>query len=354
MTKTPSPSPTGQAAPDAAAFLAVLAVLAERVAAGHWIASLRAARSDAAAPPSLDWGRIFAIALALALHLAVLVHLMVPPSAWKPAPRAETGGAMPAPAFPAQGLQIQFVEAQTRRDVGDASTERAAMPPTSAMNAPSTPRAEPASAKRQATVAAPSSEAAAIADLTPRAPDDPVTRAAGPDASEPVIRLFRSDGSILLPQAVLDDLQAVESEDRMFSYMTPGLAGAASAFRRPPAVDYTPTRFDADWKPVRSIGADALVAVSEALTYENRSGSFRCLLVPPVCSWGKVVAPVLLDDPTTLNPEEAAECQRVWAAIVDATNQREWLRLRQRFHAECRKPLAVDREPPAPREPASE
>lgn len=169
------------------------------------------------------------------------------------------------------------------------------------------------------------------------------------DASAPAARLFRRDGSVALPAAVIADLRAVESDDRAFDYITPGLADAASAFSRRPMLPYEPTSFDAVWKPVRTLGEDVIIPIAEMLTYENKRKSFRCSLVPPVCLWGRVDAALELDDPHTLNPIEAAQCQGLWDSIVAATDQGEWLKLRRRFDTKCRKPLERDRAPPTPR-----
>ncbi|MCG6117978.1 MAG: hypothetical protein MEQ07_07265 [Aquimonas sp.] len=283
----------------------------------------------------------------------MLVHLMVPPSAWMPASTSAARAAAAVTDMVTGGLELLFVEQTTMGGAGDVALQAVVEPPaTAAMprrTAPPRLATEP-----PPTSVAPPGKARAVAAPSGVEPREAEAVPATADAAEPAVRLFRSDGSIALPESVLGGIQAVESEDRMFSYMTPGLAGAESAFRRPPSLDYTPTRFDADWKPVRSIGEDALVTLSEATTYENRSKSFRCSAVPPVCSWGRIDEAVELNDPTTLNPAEAAECQALWQSIVEATEQGDWLKLRRRFDSECRKPLEIDRAPPAPRAMSAE
>jgi hypothetical protein len=300
------------------------------------------------------------MAFGLALHLGVLLHLFVPPTAAPPARTSDALASAGTAGKSGSDLQLVYVDPVVRAEASEASPEAAVMP-SSPMSPPQPalsistqrqerPRVRPLPAERRpeaqtpqisavANSTAPESAEARDVEAQPASSDSPVSSA----------RFFRADGSIALPASVLEDLQAVESEDRMFSHMTPGLAGAESAFRRPSALPYTPTRFDADWKPVRSVGEDALVTLSEALTYENRSGTLRCSLVPPVCSWGRIRTAVELNDPNTLNPIEDAQCEALWISIVAATDQGEWLRLRRRFDAECRKPLEIDRAVPAPR-----
>lgn len=349
-------SPSTSAADTAPKAVDFYEALVDRVERDPWIGSLRAARCAASASPSIDWGRIGAIALALAAHLAALLQLLVPPAARSPEPmRSAAGGAPAADSSPAQSLQVLFVTPARRIDVGDAVPERAAAALASTSpTASASPSASATVARPASVVVARMSKAQAVAGAATVEPQDADALPVDSQSVARPIRLYRSDGSILLPESVLEDLRAVDGDERMFSFMVPGLASAESAFKRPPAIDYTPTRFDADWKPVRSIGEDALVAVSEALTYENRSGTFRCSLVPPVCTWGRIGTAVELNDPLTLNQAEAEQCQALWVSIVEATDQQAWLRLRRRFDAECRKPLEIDRAVPAPRVEATE
>jgi hypothetical protein len=327
----------------------------ERVPAEPWIWSLRRARAEVAEPSRLDWSRIGAMALVFALHLGVLLQLMVPPTASLPARTSDARGSANALGTSGDALEVSFVEPAAAAVASEVPLEAAAVPLASTSRPQRSlppPRASATPADAMARARATEGPAAA----TPATIDarDVEAQPNFADAAVSSARFFRADGSIALPASVLEDLLAVESEDRVFSHMTPGLAGAESAFRRPPALTYTPTRFDADWKPVRSVGEDALVTLSEALTYENRSGTFRCSLVPPVCTWGRIGTAVELNDPLTLNQAEAEQCQAMWVSIVGATDQGEWLRLRRRFDAECRKPLEIDRAVPAPRVEATE
>ena len=55
---------------------------------------------------------------------------------------------------------------------------------------------------------------------------------------------------------------------------------------------------------------------------------------------------VQLDDPATLNPEEAAQCAAWWEQIVAAETQDSWRHTRALYETHCRKPLAKDSAPP--------
>jgi hypothetical protein len=322
---------------------------ADRVAAPPWIGPLRTALAAPVEPPSLQWSRIVGMALAIALHLAALLHLMIPPTAQTPAPTAARGSAVATDTL-RDGLEIEYVEQAATLDT-DAVAPEAAVAPSSSGPMPQSmiPAARATATAPTPSALPPPSDAPAVATPAIVEPRDAEAPTADTEVSAPRARLFRSDGSIALPESVIENLRAVDSDDRVFSFMTPGLAGAESAFSRPPAMTYAPTRFDADWKPVRSLGEDALVTVSEALTYENKSKTVRCSLVPPVCTWGRIGTAVELNDPLTLNAIEDAHCGAMWESIVTATDQGEWLRLRRRFDAECRKPLELDLDPPAPR-----
>jgi len=313
------------------------------VAETPWAWSQRHALAAAVEPQALSWSRILALALALGLHLAVLLHLTAPPAAWLPPPVVTTIDA------PTNGLHIVFVEPAAPGGLREAGADAIVTPRSTATPdaVPPTPVA-PASSPALSTIVpidAPRTVVPA-ATVEPRAAD---TLPSIADAPAPAARLFLPDGSVALPAAAIADLHAVESEKRAFDYMTPGLAGAASAFTRRQALTYAPTRFDSAWTGSRSLGDEIFIPIAEALTFENEKKSFRCSVLPPRCSWGLVVEAVELDDPTTLNPNENAQCRALWDAIVAATDQGDWLKRRARFDIECRKPLEDNGTPQVPR-----
>lgn len=321
----------------------------DQFAVEPWTGWHRYVLAATAEPPSLAWNRILAVALTLALHLAVLLRLTLPPSLPPPTPTPtpDTRRSSTAPGEPADRLQLEFVEAAAPADPGDLALATSVVPPappstpvplSPAPAAPALPRRRPALADSNPPVVAPPATAA---------PGGAAIRPGIVAAPAPAARLFRPDGSIALPAAVIADLGAVESADRVFDYAAPGRADAAAAFQRLPTLPYTPTRFDADWQPVRTLADDILLPIANLLTYQNERKTFRCSLLPPVCTWGRVDAAVKLDDPHTLNPAEDAQCRGLWEAIVAATDQAEWLARRKRFDSECRKPLERDGAPPA-------
>ncbi len=302
---------------------------------------------------ALSWWRIVALALVIALHAGILLRLALPPQAWR-APSPVMSPSVWSGTGDDDALSVVFIApaTATREVEGPAATRAVAAAPTPKPTpepAPPIPRTASAAAQLEPATHA-VDRAPATADAPPTTPveqhvtaTEPTTT---PDAAAPAPRLFRADGSIALPAQTLEDLREVDADDRVFDYVVPGLTTADTAFQRKPLQPYEPTRFDADWAPVRSIGGALLNAVVEKLTFENRRGTVRCV-VPLGCVWGDVGTPVELDDPDTLNPDEAAQCRATWDAIVAATEQNAWRALRARYDAECRKPLERARMPPA-------
>jgi hypothetical protein len=166
----------------------------------------------------------------------------------------------------------------------------------------------------------------------------------------PTLRLFRDDGAIEIPAAVLDDLEAVLSDERQFDYRRAGLDDARRLFGRAPAIEVVSTRFAAGWIEQTDLGTSALESAFKAVTVEVKLGrSMSCvasLFGVVACSWGRIGYVAQLDDPTTLDIDEAAQCDALWSRIVDATEQLEWRSLRDEYESTCRKPLAAGTLPP--------
>ena len=313
--------------------------------AAPWACSYRNAIALTAGPERLVWGRIVALALALTLHIGLLLYLTLPPPAWSPATTRGVHGPVAVEIRSGERLQVVFVAPSADSEVGVVAGEQILVPRSPAPTPNShhgLPVAPPPSSSMPAAAEPVTAAVPSAAMPNPPVPADPRISTALPSATNaavPAARLFHADGSVALPANAIADLRAVESDARKFDYMTPGLATAELAFHRQSTVPYTPTRFDADWKPVRTLGDDIVIPISEMLTYENERKTFRCSLLPPVCTWGRVDAAVELDDPNTLNPIEDAECRALWDTIIAATNQSKWLGLRKRYDAQCRKPL---------------
>lgn len=318
--------------------------------ATRWRWSHRNVLAQAAMPRSLGWSRILGLALAMALHVGMLLRLTMPPPVLPPASTTEVFRAQPTTGSPAEALRVVFVQRAATVDAGDAAADAPvrSLPAATTLQpvqpSPTTLTTAPAPAPAPAKIDPPMERSRVATEAVAAGASPPIS-----DHSVPEARLFRPDGSIALPESVIADLRAVESEQRRFDFVTPGLAGAGSAFTRKPAVAYEPTRFDADWAPVRTLAGDIIVPVAELLTFENKRKTFRCSVLPPVCSWGRTDEGGQLDDPNTLNPAEAAQCRSLWDAITAATDQDVWMRLRRQFDGECRKPLLVDQMPPLSR-----
>jgi hypothetical protein len=181
-------------------------------------------------------------------------------------------------------------------------------------------------------------EQAAAPDVTPQPP------------TPARIRLFRDDGSVALPDAVIDDLDAVTRDDRRFDYQVPGRAEAERFLVQRPALVYESTRFDEAWEPTQDILTAGLQKALEKSTVNisiplPRAPGTRLVckvtLLGGGCGFrseddGYVVQ---LDDPDTLDPDEDRQCRAWWDELTAAGSQKQWLELRRRYDERCRKPL---------------
>ena len=180
---------------------------------------------------------------------------------------------------------------------------------------------------------------------SPRTP----TRAVAADAP---LQLYLPDGSIRLPEGLLEDIDR-ESREPRFDFQMPNLEGSARLLDRPPALVYEPTRFDEYWVPNEDLLTEVLRKAAEKTTKEVRipipgaPGRFLVCHVSLLALGGACgveryggYSVVALDDPKTLNPTEAAACQAWWDRIVGANTQSEWRATRRLYDAECLKPLA--------------
>jgi hypothetical protein len=168
---------------------------------------------------------------------------------------------------------------------------------------------------------------------------------------DPPLQLYLPDGSLRLPEGLVEDLERTE-RDRRFDFQLPDLDAAARLLDRPPALVYEPTRFDEYWEPNEDLLSEVLRKAVEKTTKEVRipipgapGRSLVCrvslLAAGGACGMerngGNGV--VSLDDPKTLSATEAAACQAWWDRIVGADTQAEWRATRKLYDAECRKPL---------------
>jgi hypothetical protein len=168
----------------------------------------------------------------------------------------------------------------------------------------------------------------------------------------PRVELYNRDGSLRVPEDLLDTLDRKFGDKRQFSYQIPHMDDAKKYFERNPALVYEETRFEQYWTP----DADALTALltklAEATTKEVKmkvpgtNGSYMVCKVSILALGGG--CGVLTngadwngpqDDPNTLNPEEARQCDAWWEQIVSAKTQDAWRATKKLYERECRKPL---------------
>ena len=180
-----------------------------------------------------------------------------------------------------------------------------------------------------------------------------------PPADRP-LRLYDADGSIALPDDVIDRLAAVDGDHRVFDYQRPGLLESGRFMDRAPVLAYEGTRFDQYWIPEQPALIEILEKAVKATTGTveipipgTRGGKLVCSVSLLALGGGCGVTNnnrgyvVQADDPTTLSPEEDAQCRAWWDQIVDADDQATWRQTRDLYEASCRKPLAKAIDPPA-------
>jgi hypothetical protein len=216
--------------------------------------------------------------------------------------------------------------------------------------APSTPVANDALTIRMPRASA--RAASAPLQTTPRRPRARATPPTQVLESEPELRLYNPDGSLRLPEDMIDKLDREFGDKRQFSYQIPHLEDARKYFERHPALAYEKTRFDQYWTPDEDLLNTVLRKAAEATTREVKikvpgsPGSYVVCQVSILALGGS--GGVLTDgadwngpqdDPATLNPEEARQCAAWWEQIVGAKTQEAWRSTRKLYERECRKPL---------------
>lgn len=171
------------------------------------------------------------------------------------------------------------------------------------------------------------------------------------DTPARLLQLYNPDGSLRVPDDMLDKLDRQFGDKRVFSYQIPHMDDAKKYFERNPALVFERTRFDQYWTP----DADALTALLtkmvEATTKEIKvkvpgsSSSYMvckvsilalgggCGILTDGADWNGPQ-----DDPNTLNPEEDRQCAAWWRQIVGAKTQEAWRATRKLYERECRKP----------------
>lgn len=188
-----------------------------------------------------------------------------------------------------------------------------------------------------------------------------VTAPASPQSR---LQLYGQDGALRLPDTLLDEIDAKFGAERTFDFQVPNLAQAGTFFDRPPPLTFESTRFEQYWKPDQDVVSELLAAAADKLTREIRipfpgNPNAQVVCVVSVLALGGACGidingwndRVVLNDPNTLNADEARACGALWRKFTAATTQREMLAARDRYDTLCRKPPAVEAAAAAPTAP---
>jgi len=166
------------------------------------------------------------------------------------------------------------------------------------------------------------------------------------------LELFNPDGSMKLPDNMLDEIDKKYGDKRTFSWQIPHYEDADKYFKRNPALVYEETRFDQYWTPEGDILTSFLQKAVDATTKEVKmkvpgtNGSYVVCKISILAAGG--ACGVLTngadwngpqDDPNTLNAEEQRQCAAWWQKIVNAKTQDAWHATKKLYEKECRKPL---------------
>ena len=175
---------------------------------------------------------------------------------------------------------------------------------------------------------------------------------APPRPVERPLQLFNPDGSLRLPEDMLDKLDEQFGDKRKFSWQIPHMDDAKKYFDRNPALVYEGTRFDKYWTPDGDALTVLLTKMVQATTKQVKmkvpgtSGSYMVCTISILAMGGG--CGVLTngadwngpqDDPNTLNPEEDRQCAAWWDKITKARTQEAWRATKKLYEAACRKPL---------------
>lgn len=193
---------------------------------------------------------------------------------------------------------------------------------------------------------------------TPPRPTRPTRR---PDRDVPMqvveapprpLELYNPDGSLRVPEDMLDQLDKQFGDKRSFSFQVPHIDDAKKYFERNPALVYESTRFDQYWTPDEDALTSLLRKFAEATTKEVKikvpgmGGSSYMVCKVSILALGGGCGVLTSgadwngpqDDPNTLNPEEERQCAAWWQQIIDARTQDAWRATRKLYERECRKP----------------
>lgn len=153
-----------------------------------------------------------------------------------------------------------------------------------------------------------------------------------------------------LSDRILREIPDPFAEDRQFEYQTPGLRESQRWLKSPQVLEYQATRFDKDWRPTQNLLDDMLERAVEKTTPEIKiripgvkDGKLVCRVSLLALGGGCGFVPnhgyrPYVDDPNTLDAQEFRECEAWYEKIRTAPDESTWLRTRELYEAECRKP----------------
>jgi hypothetical protein len=186
----------------------------------------------------------------------------------------------------------------------------------------------------------------------PRPTDAPMQVVEAPPPRK--LQLYNPDGSLRVPDDMLDELDKQFGDKRRFSYEIPHYDDAKKYFDRNPALVYEKTRFDESWAPDNGALTSLLEKAVEKTTKQVKvkvpgmNGSSHVVCTVAVLALSGTCRVITngadwngpQDDPDTLSPEEDRQCAAWWQKIIDAKTQDVWRATKELYEAECRKPLA--------------
>ena len=186
----------------------------------------------------------------------------------------------------------------------------------------------------------------------PRPIDVPLQALEAPESRKP-LHLFNPDGSLRVPDDMLDELDEKFGDKRRFSYEIPHYEDAKEYFERKPALAYEKTRFDEAWTPDRDAVSALLEKAVEKTTKQVKvkvpgmNGSSHVVCTVAVLALSGTCRVITngadwngpQDDPDTLSPEEDRQCAAWAQKIIDAKTQDAWRATKELYETECRKPL---------------